>query len=461
MNLEEHLETTLKAHDQMLHRRVDLLLRTGKLLVESLADTNRIMRNMKRTAAYLGIPEEKLHINIGFTMLMVNVSDENFSFTKFQRINGHGVNMTAISEVSKLSWRAIDNDYTLDQYEEELEKIRTKKRNYTPLQTAVGAGFACGGFCIQFGCDWMAFLYASIAAIIGMRVRQKCNESGLNGYVGIAIAAFVATMIAWASTYLPETWTNTPWHPLLACALFIVPGVPLINFVDDMLDNFIQVGIVRAVNTLLMMGAMAFGIAFAVKLCSIDNFFPTISMVPHHEYWEYALAAAISAMGFSMIFNIQRRLLWVVAIGGILAVCTRNFVNLGPSTNNIGLDMGLVVGSFTGALLVSLIAVKAVHWFHVPNHVLTIPSVIPMIPGVLMYRMLFGLINMNVQNLEGVTPLMKAIESGVNSGLVILCISVGVAIPNIFGRKYIASSKNKHLAEILEERHKRGKFVEW
>lgn len=461
MELEQHLETTVKAHDQMLHRRVDLLLRTGKVLVESLADTNRIMRNMKRTAAYLGIPEEKLHINVSFTMLMVNVSDENYSFTKFQRINGHGVNMSAISEISKLSWRAIENDYTLDQYEEELEKIRAKKRNYTPLQTAIGAGFACGGFCVQFGCDWMAFLYASIAAIVGMRLRQICNESGLNHYMGIAISAFVSTMIAWATTFLPDSWTDTPWHPLLACALFIVPGVPLINFVDDMLDNYIQVGIVRAANTMIMMGAMAFGIAFAVKLCAIENFFPTISMVPHHSYWEYALAAAISAMGFSMIFNIQRRLLWVVAIGGILAVCTRNFVNLGPSTDNIGLDMGLVVGSFSGALLVSLIAVKAVHWFHVPNHVLTIPSVIPMIPGVLMYRMLFGIINMNVQNPDGVTPLMKAIESGVNSGLIILCISVGVAIPNIFGRKYIASSKNKHLAELLEERRARGKFVEW
>ena len=68
---------------------------------------------------------------------------------------------------------------------------------------------------------------------------------------------------------------------------------------------------------------------------------------------------------------------------------------------------------------------------------------------------------MNVQNPDGVTPLMKAIESGVNSGLIILCISVGVAIPNIFGRKYIASSKNKYLAELLEERRARGKFVEW
>lgn len=126
MALKEHLESTAKAHDQQLHRRVDLLLRTGKLLVESLADTNRIVRNMKRTAAYLGIPEEKLHINVSFTMLMVNVSDGDYSFTKFQRIEGHGVNMTAISEVSKLSWRAIEEDYSLDRYEEELEKIRTK-----------------------------------------------------------------------------------------------------------------------------------------------------------------------------------------------------------------------------------------------------------------------------------------------------------------------------------------------
>lgn len=457
--MEKHSEARAKADNQQLHRRVDLLLRTGKLLVESLADTNRVVRNMKRTAAFLGIAEDKLHINVSFTMLMVNVSDGDYSFTKFQRIESHGVNMTAISAVSKLSWKALENDYTLDQYEQELEEIRTRKRNYTPWQVAIGAGFACGGFCIQFGCDWIAFLYASIAAIIGMRVRAHCNESGLNHYMGIAISAFISTMLAWASTFLPAEWTNTPWHPLLACALFIVPGVPLINFVDDMMDNYIQVGIVRAVNTLLMVSAMAFGIAFAVKICSIDDFFPTISMVPHHSYWEYAIAAAISAMGFSMIFNIPRRLLWVVAIGGIIAVCTRNFVNLGSSTNNIGLDMGLVIGSFSGAVLVSLIAIKAVHWFHVPNHVLTIPSVIPMIPGVLMYRMLFGLINVNVQT--EVTPLMKALESGITSGLVIMCIAIGVAIPNIFGRKYIATSKNKRLKQLLEERKAKGKFVEW
>lgn len=69
-----------------------------------------------------------------------------------------------------------------------------------------------------------------------------------------------------------------------------------------------------------MIVAMSFGIAFFLKLSNFDlSQFQTIPMIPHNNYISYAAAAAISAMGFSMIFNIPRRLLWVVAIGGIYA----------------------------------------------------------------------------------------------------------------------------------------------
>lgn len=114
----------------ILRRKLDLLLRTGKLLVESGADTNRIVRNMNRVAAYLGPPEEKLHIDVSYTMLVVNVSDDAHSFSKFQKCEKHGINMTVISAISKLSWRAIEQDYSLDKYEEELERIGYMKRNY-------------------------------------------------------------------------------------------------------------------------------------------------------------------------------------------------------------------------------------------------------------------------------------------------------------------------------------------
>lgn len=443
--------------EQLIRHKLDLLLRTGQLLVESAADTNRIMRNMKRTAAFLGLPEEHLHIYVQFNMLMVNLSDNEHSFTKFQRCDKHGINMTTISLISKLSWKAIREDYSIERYAEELEAIASRPRNYTPVQVAIGTGFACGGFCIQFGCDWTAFFYASFAAAIGMYLRGLMLRKGLNNYMGIAVAAFISTVIAWATTYLPSTWTDTPLHPLLACALFIVPGVPLINFVDDMLDNYIQVGLTRAINTFLMIVAMSFGIAFFLKLSNFDlTQFYTIPMIPHNTYISYAIAAAISAMGFSMIFNIPRRLLWVVAIGGIIAVCTRNFVNLGPSNNNIGLDMGLAIGSLAGSALVSLVAVKAVHWVHAPNHVLSIPSVIPMVPGVLMYRALVGLIEMN----GVVGELTNAMKFGMASAITIMCIALGVAIPNVFVRHWVAKDRQRKLKQMIEDRKKRGYFVD-
>lgn len=442
----------------LLRRKLDLLLRTGQLLVESAADTNRVVRNLNRVAAYLGLPEEKLHIDVSYTMLVVNVSDGLHSFSKFQKCEKHGINMTAISEISKLSWRAIENDYSLDQYEEELERIKNKKRNYVPYVVAIGAGFACGGFCKLFGGDWMAFLFTSICAFAGFRVRARCMEFGINHYMSIAIAALISTCLAYVSSF--AGLSETPYHPLLACALFIVPGVPLINFVDDMIDNYIQVGIVRAVNTVLMVCAMAFGIVIAMRLLTvedvvIDKKFSELSMVPHDSYLVYAIAAAIAAMGFSMIFNIQRRLLWVVAVGGIIAVCTRNFVNLGPSNDNIGLDMGLAIGSLAGSTLISLVCVKAVHWFHVPHHVISIPSVIPMVPGVLMYRALVAIIEM--QGVVG--ELTNAVKFGMGSAITIMCIAIGVAIPNVFARQWIASNRSRRLQKAISDRKARGKFV--
>ena len=148
-----------------LRRKLDLLLRTGQILMESSADTSRVKRNMERTAAYLGLPKENLHMNIDYYMLQVNVSDEYHSFSKMQRCDKHVINMLAIQEVSKLSWRAIQKDYSLDKYEEELEKIANGKHYYKDWMIAIGAGLACGGFCIQFGCDWTAFFYASIAVV--------------------------------------------------------------------------------------------------------------------------------------------------------------------------------------------------------------------------------------------------------------------------------------------------------
>ena len=453
-----------------LRRKLDLLLRTGQILMESSADTSRVKRNMERTAAYLGLPKENLHMNIDYYMLQVNVSDEYHSFSKMQRCDKHVINMLAIQEVSKLSWRAIQKDYSLDKYEEELEKIANGKHYYKDWIIAIGAGLACGGFCIQFGCDWTAFFYASIAAILGNRLRMFLNHSGSNLYANFAVAAFVSTILAWLSSFLstptvqaalpeflrPILFTKTPWHPLLACALYIVPGVPLINAVNDLLDNHINTGLVRAMNTLLIVTAMSFGIMLAIKCGSFDGFAKDLPTIPHHSFYVYAVAAAISAMGFATIYNIPYRLMPWIAVGGIICVCTRNFVFLDPSTGNAGLGLGIVVGSLCGSALISIINIKAVHILHTPHQCITIPAVIPIVPGVLMYRALYGF--MGMQGVVG--EVTHAMSFAINGSLVLVCIALGVAIPNIFAKKWIAPHRKAKLQRMIDERRQRGKFVD-
>lgn len=454
----------------ILRRKLDLLLRTGQILMESSADTSRVKRNMERTAAYLGLPKENLHMEIGYYILQVNVSDETHSFSKMQRCDKHVINMLAIQEVSKLSWRAIQKDYSLDKYEEELEKIANGKHYYKDWMIAIGAGLACGGFCIQFGCDWTAFFYASIAAILGNRLRMFLNHSGSNLYANFAVAAFVSTILAWLSSFLstptvqaalpeflrPILFTETPWHPLLACALYIVPGVPLINAVNDLLDNHINTGLVRAMNTLLIVIAMSFGIMLAIKCGSFDGFAKNLSTIPHHSFYVYAVAAAISAMGFATIYNIPYRLMPWIAVGGIVCVCTRNFVFLDPSTGNAGLGLGIVVGSLCGSALISIINIKAVHILHTPHQCITIPAVIPIVPGVLMYRALYGF--MGMQGVVG--EVTHAMSFAINGSLVLVCIALGVAIPNIFAKKWIAPHRKAKLQRMIDERRQRGKFVD-
>ena len=428
------------SESRLLHRQLDLLLRTGMVLMENAADTSRVMRTMKRVATWMKLPIEDMHVHIVNDMLMVNVSNADHSYTKFQRVEHNRINYDILREVSRLSCEASEKNYSLDDYERELKTITARKRKYSPWLTALGGGLACGGFCIQFGCDWVAFFYAAIAAILGLRLRLWLNTRNNNEYVTIGIVAFVSTILAWLLGLFSQNCSitffhsETPWHPMLACALFIIPGVPLINFVSDMLSGYVQMGCTRAVKTLMILTAMAFGIAFAIQVCGIDDFVRDLPLTPHHRYRMYIIAAAISAVGFSMIFNTPRHLLWTVAIGGIIAVCTRNIVSLGPSSGNVGLDLGPIIGSFCGSVFISVVWCLAVRRLHTPHQCLSIPSVIPLIPGVLMYRALFGFINMH----GIVGEVTFAMTNAIHASLIILCISIGVAIPNIFFRRLIS-----------------------
>lgn len=144
------------------------------------------------------------------------------------------------------------------------EKIFCRKI-YTQLLTYLAPGIACGGFCILFGGDFLAAIYAAICAAIGKFLQIKFLKFGINPFVTLACAAFTATIATYFAHFLP---TQTIWVPLLACSLFLIPGVPIINGAIDTLNGFLVSGLVQIFRTILISLGMTVGIALALVVCT-------------------------------------------------------------------------------------------------------------------------------------------------------------------------------------------------
>ena len=423
-------------------QKAELILTVGQLLMEHGADTTQIVRDMKRVAAFMGIDESKFHLHIMFTTLMLNISDEHHSHTSFRKCPKHVVNMQIISAISRLTWRALREHYTLDEFKGELQAVANRP-HYPHWLTIFAAGTGCGSFGTLFGCDFNAAIYTAISAMVGKFVQMQCVERfGINPYVSMMIAAFSALSVADLMHVLP---TATPWHPMIAASLFLVPGVPIINAFSDMLNTYLISGTARILHTVIIVGASSFGIVFAIGMSDF-NVFEGLPVLTESNYPLFALAAAVGAASFAIFFNVPKRLLIAAALGGAICVCTRNFFTL-------ELGMSSAVGTLAGATLVSVLAVKAIHWLHAPSLVLVVPAVIPLVPGVMIYYSLFALININRLS---IADLLGAIQTGVSAFLVILAIAIGAAAPAIFANRSLArmskEKQEKFLNEVYETR---------
>ena len=423
-----------------IRKKVKILLRMGCLLSENGANANQIVRDMRRAAAYMGISNDHLHIHIAYSNILINIHSPEDCFTSFRKVQYMGANMEVISAISVLTWTALRKDYTLDQFAEELETIAEKEPPYSNAVSAIFAGFACGAFPILFGGTIISAWITTFCALLGFIVRLILGRFQINGYISIACAAAVSSGLAFLSGCLFDTADVI--YAMIACTLFMVPGIPLINTVDDLLNNHILAGITRAVHTLLIVGSMTVGISFA-QYFNHSYDFTHLSIVPDSISPVLLGAAVVGAAGYAVMFYTPKRLLPLIGIGGLIAILVKN-------TLILHLGFSVFGATFIAAAMVSLFCLKAARYAKTSSLVLAIPSAIPLVPGVFIYRFLYAMLHIN--SLTS-TTLVEAFQSGVTAILIIISIGVGVAIPSILAGKVLDARKEKLLENLLSKRY--------
>ena len=115
--------------------------------------------------------------------------------------------------------------------------------------------------------------------------------------------------------------------------------------------------------------------------------------------------------------------------------------------NEFGLSQA--IGSFAAAAVVGISALKVIHIVHTPNTLLIIPPIIPLVPGVLLYRLLFAILHIQTISAE---ELLQALRFGVDGMTIILAIVIGVSIPNIFIQSRIEAQQQREINAIIARR---------
>ena len=124
--MQSSLEQVFKDPFYKITYKMHLILMVGRLLMENGADSDRTTRYIMRTAAYMGIPAENVSCHIMYTSLLLNVKNEERTYTELTKCRKHSVSMTVLAAVSRVIWRAMRDNWPLERFDKELETLENR-----------------------------------------------------------------------------------------------------------------------------------------------------------------------------------------------------------------------------------------------------------------------------------------------------------------------------------------------
>ncbi len=144
---------------------------------------------------------------------------------------------------------------------------------------------------------------------------------------------------------------------------------------------------------------------------------------------ENTLWCGVAAVGFGVLLNVPERTLPVIlllgAAGGLLKFAALQW------------GLPLIIATFCGAALIGLLTIPFAHLKHAPPQIFAIPAVIPMVPGILAYQTMIGLLQLTGEHpaLTYHQLLSETVGSGLRTLFILFSIAAGVAIPMLVTRK--------------------------
>lgn len=373
-------------HRSMLDSRqvnltLDFCMRVGELLLSNGAGASDVTAVMRSLASHLGLPGAEIDVTFVSIVMHHQSSPEEPPVYVSRTVRSREIDYDDLTRVDHLVREVLSDRLDLRQARAELARIVSTGHSRPSWAVTLGWGVMCAGIAIQLGAGLIVTGLAFVSALCIDRLQSAMLQRRLPAfYVQIAGGA-VATILATAATMAPVDVNVS--LAVTSNIIMLLAGIGFMGALQDALTGYYITAGARLTEALLATSGIIVGVSGGIGVATMLGV-----DLPRLDPGRYdlqgigmlALGAAIGAAAFAYASHAPRRILLPVAAVAAVAIL------LSRAIEHAGGGRTWAVG--VAAFFVGLVSYSVAGRMRVPPLVVVVSAVIPMLPGLSIYRAL-------------------------------------------------------------------------
>ncbi|WP_277501292.1 threonine/serine exporter family protein [Nocardioides sp. ChNu-99] len=384
-----------------LNLTLDLCLRVGELLLSSGAGAADVTATMQSLARHLGIRHPEIDVTFTSLAMSYQHDPEEPPVMQIRQVKQRDIDYDDLTKVDRLVRAVLTDEVDLAGARARLAGIVSSGHGSPRWLVTAAWGLMCGGVTLQLGGTLLVVGLALVAAAFIDRVQLAMSRRRLPGFyqqvAGGLVAALLATAVAAA---VPDTDVSLM---VTANIIMLLAGIGFMGAIQDALTGFYVTAGARVLEALLATAGIIAGVSGGLTLAGLLGV--EIARVdPGRAGWEgvgtLALGSAVCAAAFAAASYAPRRSLVPVAAVASLAILLYSAVLAGSDSR--------VWAAAIAAFAIGTVAYGVSGRVRVPPLVIVVPAIVPMLPGLTIYRGLSLLAEGGTSTSVGLLALMQA-----------------------------------------------------